>query len=363
MRNRLVFLGLLLVAGAVGACGHDGSEPTVLEPGHLTPPPAGQGVQITTGDFPVDPGTEVQDCYFMKVREIAASGGMNPDEPIYLHRTQIAYKPGSHHMNIFRVKTILNLDPAKGAIQRSLNGKSACSISSNWADWPLIANSQSDGNFDWTYPEGVANKLDPDETIMLQTHYVNAATQKTISGGHVDVNLWAMPAAEVKHQLGTLFATKQSIRVCAHNPTPSFDGTCQFNSDKGVQIIGANGHFHSRGKSFSMYAWDGKNRAAPTAASKFYTSTAWDEPPMSRWPDLDVDVQAKGGVYYSCSYQWTPPPPEVGCEGLNALDKEKYHTPDDQLDCCYTFGNTVDRAEHCNVFAYYYPKQDDVNCF
>jgi hypothetical protein len=80
-------------------------------------------------------------------------------------------------------------------------------------------------------------------------------------------------------------------------------------------------------------------------------------------PELDATPPVGGGIWYTCSYKWTPPPLHIGCDGLNKLDKELFGTPDSALDCCYTFGNTVDRAEHCNVFAYYYPKQDDVNCF
>ena len=112
-----------------------------------------------------------------------------------------------------------------------------------------------------------------------------------------------------------------------------------------------------------MYAWDGMTPTLPGEDKRFYTSQAWDEPPMLHSPDLAVDIVDKGGIMFTCSYEWVPPPPDLGCAGLNALDKKLYNTPDDQLDCCYTFGNTVDRAEHCNVFAYYYPKQDDVNCF
>lgn len=351
--------GSLLVC--LSGCGGEDAQPEKKD--LLDPPPAGQGIQLETGDFDVDPGTEVQDCYFYRVSELAEAAGLPVDEPVILHRTQIAYKPGSHHMNIFRVRTILELDPKNGPIQKSLNGESPCSKSVNWADWPLIANSQNDGYFDWTYPDGVGNPLQPDEWIMLQTHYVNATTQKTTGGGRVEVNLWTMPKDEVKHELGTLFATKQSIRICQSNQTPKFSGTCQFNSPDPVRVIGANGHFHSRGKVFDMFAWDGLTAKTPPASELFYESTAWDEPPMAKSPELDKLVPQNGGIWYTCSYQWTPPPPSIGCEGLNQLDKEMFDTPDSELDCCYTFGNTVDRAEHCNVFAYYYPKTDDVNCF
>jgi len=334
------------------------------DPSHLDPVPRGQGFQFVTGEIQVPPGTEAQDCYFFKVRELAASNGMDPDQPVNLHRIQVAQRPGSHHMNIFRVRTLTGLDPANGLIQKGANGVGECFRSSNWSDWPLVANSQQDGQVDWTLPEGVANTLQPDEWLMLQTHFVNATTQKTPqSFGRVTVNIWAIEPSKVTAQLGTLFATKQSIRICQSNPRPTFHGTCQFNSPQPVTIIGANGHFHSRGERFSMSTWDGQTSSPPPASQRFYESRSWDDPPMLTSPELRRDVPAGGGVWYTCSYAWKQPEPSVGCSGLNQYDATKYGTSEAQQDCCYTFGPVVEQNEHCNAFIYYYPKQDDVNCF
>lgn len=360
MRAFVLSIASIAALGAVGC----GGEKTPSVGPILEPPPAGEGIQLTTGDFEVPAGTDVQACYFFKVSDLAEKFGYAQSEPILLHRTQIAYKIGSHHMNIFRVRSIKDLDPANGDVQVSINGNHPCAFSSNWSDWPLVANNQDPGEFDWTYPDGVGNELMPDETLMLQSHYVNATAQTTPDGARADVNLWTMPKSELKHSLGTLFATKQSIRICQSNPTPTFAGTCQLNSPSPVHVIGANGHFHPRGKEFGMYAWDGKSTETPPESDRFYKSLVWDEPPMLRSPDLDVEIKPLGGLWYTCRYEWTPPKPSVGCAGLNKLDKEGENmTPDESLDCCYTFGNTVDGAEHCNSFVYYYPKQDDVRCF
>lgn len=260
---------------------------------------------------------------------------------------------GSHHMNILRVRTTYGLDPANGPIQRGKNGAGECFKSTNWSDWPLVANTQQDGNVDWTFPDGVANVFQPDEWLMLQTHYVNASSQKTPHKAEVAVNFHTMRKEDVKHELGTLFATKQSVRVCKSNPSPQFSGTCQFKGDQPVNIIGANGHFHSRGKQFEMYAWDGTSIAQPPDTAKFYSSKSWDDPPMLRSPDLNLPVPAKGGVFFTCGYQWIPPAEEVGCAGLDEVDKSP------NKDCCYTFGPIVERNEHCNAFVYYWPKQAD----
>jgi hypothetical protein len=332
------------------------------DPAALEAPPAGEGVQLETPEISVEPGAEVQNCYFFKVSDLAKAGGLDDKSPINLHRVQVAQRDGSHHMNVFRVKSVVGLDPTKGTVT-GLNGAGECFKSPNWADWPLVANSQQDGQLDWTFPEGVANTFDPDEWLMLQSHYVNAATQKTEDVGQVRINFWTIPKAEVTAEMGTVFATKQSIRVCQSNPAPSYSGSCSFNSPDPVHIIGANGHFHSRGTKFDMFSWDGVTTEEPPAKDLFYTSEAWDDPPMKISPELDLMVPKQAGVFYTCTYEWRQPDVSVGCKGLDEFDKTKYSTPEENLDCCYTFGPIVEKNEHCNIFVYYYPKQDDVNCF
>jgi len=353
----------LSIAFTAGGCGPEPKTDAPIEdPAKLGAPLQGQGFQFGTQLFPVDPNTEVQNCYFYKVRDLAAKGGLDPNAPVNLHRVEIVQKAGSHHMNIFRVKSIVGLDPTKGPVENK-NGVGECFKSPNWADWPLVANTQQTGELDWTFPDGVANVFQPDEWLMLQTHYVNASSQKSPDGGQVAVNFHTIAKDQVKFEMGTLFATKQSIRVCKSNPTPSFDGSCQLNNKEPVNIIGANGHFHARGRKFSMYAWDGTSIALPED-KKFYESQTWDEPPMLRSPELNVAVPPGGGVRYACEFQWTPPTAEAGgCAKLDEIDQSKPANKDKAPDCCYTFGPIVERNEHCNAFVYYYPKQDDVNCF
>lgn len=357
----MLALGAALTSGACGKGPADNLPP--WDSSSLYPPPEGKGFQLETPDISVGPGEEIQNCYFYKVRDLMAGAGMDANGKFNLHRVQIAQRDGSHHMNIFRVRTILELDPNKQRVYEGKNGDGLCFKSPQWADWPLIANSQVDGQQDWTFPEGVANVLDPDEWIMLQTHYVNASTQATpTDAGRVRVNFWHIPQAEVVHEMGTLFATKQSIRVCESNPEPQFNGSCSFGSSEPVTVIGANGHFHSRGKQFQMFAWDGESASMPPEADRFYVSERWDDPPMLTSPDLSRPIAPGGGVYYTCSYQWTQPEPAVGCSGLDEYDLSK-GTSEESLDCCYTFGPVVEKNEHCNIFVYYYPKSDDVNCF
>ena len=296
------------------------------------PAPA-RGFQLTTGRFFVDSGTETQRCFFFT---IPGSG----NTPVFINRVALAQNSGSHHLNVFRLGTVKALDGKHGDVV--IDGE--CFKSGNWADWPLIINSQ-DSNpgknvVDWTLPDGVAHKLMPGEKIMVQSHYVNASTQKTPASALALINFHVVEQAAVKAELGTVFATNQQIRACPGDRDRMFETTCRF-AKQPVTIIGANGHFHSRGSKFEIASYDSvKHEPGAT----FYTSTSWDEPPFLR--DLKIAVPTQGGILWRCYFTV---PANACCDKADS--------------CCCNFGGKVETQEHCNAFVYYYPKSDHVNCF
>jgi len=344
------------IAFVVGACAGDSFEPWSLEP--LSPE---QGFSLRVPPFEVAAGHESQNCYFVRVPDISGGADLLIDE------VKTAINPGSHHMNVFRVKTLLDLKPEDGRpimmgdyaatlIEGSDHyATSPCWNSANWADWPLVANSQhanpDDPYTDWKLPTDVVIRFQPGELLMVQTHYVNTTDQPTEFGARVGINFYKHHASAPTSDLGTLFATQQSIRICQGRPNVTYSGTCRFPNNTAVTIAAANGHFHKRGRQFDIYAWDGLGETTPPDSARFYRSTAWDDPPMA----IDLAVTSPG-VWWSCSYEWQPPT-VVTCDDVNAKD------PQHADDCCYTFGGNTDVGEHCNVFLYYYPRVDsDVFC-
>jgi hypothetical protein len=214
-------------------------------------------------------------------------------------------------------------------------------VSSNWADWPLVVNNQDGGSVvDWKLPDGVGQKFAGGELLMVQIHFVNASTQKSPNGGGGAVNFYTMPTAP-PNELGTIFATNQHIRVCPGDQDKQFETHCHAPLSNAT-IVAANGHFHSRGVRFTMNIVD--STGAPTLAQPFYTSTKWDEPPMTR--DLTVKVPEGGALSWTCDF---------------SADASACGNPNDQ--CCFTFGGQVETQEHCNAFVYYYPKIQDYSCF
>jgi hypothetical protein len=311
------------------------------------------GFQLKLPGFEVPMGHEEQSCYFVRVPDLANG------QDLWIDRVLIATSVGSHHLNVFRVRTIVDLDPAAGAPVKIgpydgtvVHGHddymtNPCWGSANWADWPLVSNTQSplkEGPYtDWHLPEHVAIRFSPGEMLMIQPHYVNGSAQATPSDARVGINFYRATEPEPM-ELGTLFATQQSIRICQSQPSPTFTGTCRFPG--AATITAANGHFHSRGRELSIYTWDGMTTTQPPEADQFYLSRSWNNPPMAM--GLERPVDAGGGIWWNCSYKWTAP--AGGCDAVNAKD------PEQESDCCYTFGGNTDVGEHCNVFVYYYPK-------
>lgn len=355
---RVTLVNGLAVLVAVAACGDNhlpaapdaGFEGWLLE--ELDPE---EGFWVRTPEFDVPAGEEIQDCYFFQVPG---------DADVLVDHLQLALNPGSHHLNVFRVRSIVALDPADGeaidlgGVTGTVIRGGECWKSGNWADWPLVANNQQSAPdepvFDWNLPDDVAQRFPPGEMLMLQVHYVNASSQTTPWRGRAGANFWRSTDGDAI-ELGTLFATQQSIRVCRSQPVVSYTSGCGLPAGTEATVVAANGHFHSRGTEFRIYAWDGLSTDEPTEDELFYRSDTWAEPDMAT--GLDVSLPTGGGIRWTCDFEWYEP--EEGCAAVDERD------PQQAGDCCFTFGPIVESSEHCNVFLYYYPQVDraDITCF
>ncbi len=291
---------------AVAAAGCSSPTTPIADPKAIDLEPPTSGVQLQTPELAVEAGTEVQRCYWFKLPS---------DVDLDVVRIQVKYLEGSHHMNLFQTDTDVedhDADCFKGIFSpMGTNG------------YNLIVGSQT-GAMDWKLPEGVSFKLKAHRQLMLQTHYVNAATQKTAAGvGRVKVNLHSEPdASKITAHMGTMFANNVNVDIPPRQ-SRSFTTSCAL--DHEAHVVALTGHFHSRGKAFSVNL--SPNGVAAT--DEIYRSRAWDEPPFKVLTSA-VTIPANGGLQYTCDFQ-------------NDTDQE------------VKFGPRVETDEHCNLFAYYYP--------
>ncbi len=320
------FARLLALAVLVAACSRSSSNrPAPAASASVNPASTTlvldkpvHGVQIGTPEFTVPSGVERQWCYYFKLPS---------DVDLDIIRFQVRFLQGSHHMNLYQTdKDTPDHDEDCFAVMPFSTPQRPDGVD-------LVIGSQST-SLDWQLPPGVAFKLKAHRQLVLQTHYVNAATQQTPSGhGKVLINLVTEPdPSKITAHMGTMFANNVNIHIPPRE-SRSFSTTCGL--PKAAKIAALTGHFHSRGKIFSVnLAPDG---ADPT--DEIYRSRAWDEPPF-KILSTPIDVPAGGGLYYTCEFQ-------------NASDLD------------VKFGPRVDTDEHCNLFAYFYPWEDDKSryCF
>ena len=350
--SRVIALAAVFLCTFTLACEEEATG-FVLEMEELS---AEQGLSLHIPRFPVPSGEEVQDCYFIEIPRVGDA------EILWVGRALIGMNPGSHHFNMYRVTTTTELSPEQGedidmgGMPAKLVRGGPCRDSSQFNEWPLIVNSQESDEenpyYDWKLPDGVAFPLRAGELVMLQPHYVNVSRQVTPYDGEVRVNFYRAQDDDPV-ELGTLFATQQSIRVCRSTPDTTYDGTCAFPRGTDVHITAVNGHFHLRGRRFAISTWDGVSDERPPTSAEFYQSFSWEEPVMDT--GLDVRVPDGGGIWWTCEYEWRPP--TTSCAEVDSVDEEQ------QNDCCYTFGPRVSTQEHCNVFLYYWPRVRDTDVF
>jgi hypothetical protein len=295
----------LLAAVLLAAVGCDDHIEAHDENALDLPKPA-SGLQLETPLFDVAPGTERQHCYWFKLPS---------DVDIDVVRIEVRYLAGSHHMNLFQ--TDRDFPDGDGDCLRGVFSPMGTN------GYNLIVGSQST-SFDWKLPDGVAFELKARKQLMLQTHYVNASTQATRTGqGRVKINLHTQTdRSKISAHMGTVFANNVNVDIPPRE-SRSFTTSCSLPNE--VKVAALTGHFHSRGKVFSVnLAPDGIN-----ARDEIYRSRAWDEPPFQILSPAPA-LPAGGALQYTC----------------------EFNNPTDER---IKFGPEVEKDEHCNLFAYVYP--------
>ena len=119
----------------------------------LDPPVASEGFQLNVPKFDVAAGDEVQNCYFFAVPG-------TPGQDVWVNHFKLAANDGTHHMNVFRVKTIVDLGgkPGDVVVEQERHGPVLQVVELG----RLAARRQHAGRrqtIDWTLPDGVGQKF------------------------------------------------------------------------------------------------------------------------------------------------------------------------------------------------------------
>jgi hypothetical protein len=328
-----------------------------------------QGFTLRIPDYRVKKGNEAEDCYFFAVPDI------NNGQAIFINEFDItttnrdAKGSSSHHTNVYRVGQINKMGDVLYAPPGGKVVGGECPNQGAIANWPLVVNVQGDPDLSWVLPMGTAQKFQPGDQLMIQTHWLNTTTEDQVAQVRVDFH--KSPVAN-PIEMGAQLASHSHLNICESPGRPiSYDLHCKIKGNQPVQLVAANGHFHSRGVDFAMYNWDGQAeihshgpdgdevdndpKVDGSDVDQFYDSTDWTHPKFQL--GINKTINPGEGLWFTCTYQWAKPDPlGVTCD---QVDQDNKNT-----DCCFTFGPKAEENEHCIAFFYYYPKvaDSDIEC-
>jgi hypothetical protein len=252
----------------------------------LAPPPAGTGVQLEMASE-LGPGVEVERCKFFTV----------PPDGLYVNREDIRFTAGSHHVLLYQ--TPYTSIPTEDRFGDQVDTSSIfdCGKLGPTAHWEvngILGGSQvAEGSSIVEHlPEDTAVRF-PGGTIMLMnTHYLNASSQTIQTDARI--NLYTVPAAQVKREAGFLFFYNPFIRVPAQGNAEARE-VCAVPSDE--FLVNAQSHMHRRGVGYRAVLLE----ADGSQGDELYSGTDWEDVVKRNFEPPKL-LKAGERIDYRCEY-------------------------------------------------------------
>ena len=300
----LMFVGLSVSMFASGGC----SSSTT------TPPPATNSGKLSQDIGPIDlaPGQETTMCITVRLPN---------KEAIMATRFSATLAPGSHHLIVYRSsRTEESATPVKCEPFGGILGGS---------EVPIMLVERPDD--DVKMPPNVGLKLEANQMVKLEAHYIN--TSKDPIKGKGTFNVESVPAAQAASMIESDLSFWGSTKITI-DPKQTFDtGTLFQPMIAGTKGFATTTHQHRLGTKMSI--WYSK-AAGDTSAPPVAVNTDWEHPTLFK---LDPELQFNGneGLSYKCEYN---------------------NTTDSKI----IFGESA-LQEMCFLWMYYYPSHGFDICF
>lgn len=326
-------------SGALGDEADDGA-PDVEADTATAPPetqpvadaaPATESYTTWIGDWTMRPGEETTRCVHKR---------LDNDEPIWVTSIDTRLAPGSHHLIVYRSSvTDEDAEPTPCTPFVDVIGGEA---------YPLMISQIAEETLQ--LPEGVALKLEPNQMIRLEAHYLNYLPGEITA--HADVTFNTVPESEVEAEAGLMLYGTPDISIGAGRTytTPWY----YLPVWEGRNVFAATGHTHRFGLDVELRKG---GTAQPTGlgnepvqgAIQIYPGEepfAWDEAPVVFY-DPPLHFGANEGVQYRCTWkntsnQWV---------GFGESANEEmcffwlYYYPSQGYRLCINLGSWYERAE------------------
>jgi hypothetical protein len=287
--------------------------PAPTAPAPVTPAPAspGTGMKLSVTVPKIAPGQEGTKCIQLKLPNAA------PLEIVQLHNK---LSPASHHFIVTALsdpaateKPLEDCKPFRGAL----------------AGAPLAITQKHDDLV--SLPEGVGYRLNTQQVMHLELHYLNSGEQTVDVMGEVE--FVAAPPGAALQDGSVLLVGTTDINIPAHAMQKSAQKFLALPQGMdGVKFFAITGHTHRLGTHVAVSLASGPN--APMAELYSPERFDWEAPEMKQLTP-HVSIPPGGGFMLQCSWNNTS-------------------------DSAVSFGESA-TAEMCFFWGYYYPRKPVVS--
>jgi hypothetical protein len=299
------------LGGAAGSAGGaippvPTTEPTSVPP-YIPPPGALPDIQFEM-QSEVPPGGETLMCMY---------AAMPTDRGVIaVPSAESRFTPGSHHLLAYRTDLT--------AIPQGQTGVWACRDGS----WMVH---QKGSYYEAQQPEsrrdlppGVAHRFAPGEVVILQTHYLNPATDVLLA--HAQLTLHTVELSAVPNEAGSIIFTDVNISIPAGGKSRS-TMTCTLPTDFNPALLWS--HMHKQGSNFIATTDD---PVAATTLGTLYQENDWEEPHPRTYPfNPPVTLHAGTHITFSCDFM-------------------------NPTSTTITFGQSAETNEMCILHGMYWPR-------
>jgi len=264
----------------------------------LTPPPEGEGFQLTF-NYTVEPASEAWICDIVTLPNPGAISNVN--------RVEVQQTPGTHHLTL----SALGLVPGSSPFPP---GRYPCEeIYGNQSlmeDQIMFFGNQGTAEDEMILPPGVAATLPGGIDIIYEMHYVNP-TQEPVELYSI-INAWTIPDAQVDDGIWGGSVRDEHINIPAGAASHTEWTRCAMNRD--VEVLFLASHMHELGVEFTIRPWDG----GAEAGDIMYSNDDWHVPQIVQY-DPPLVVPKGQGFEFACT--WKNPFDQMINYGSNATDE------------------------------------------
>ena len=282
--GELEFIRQWIIAGAPEE-GVVASESLLLDETVFSPPAfepleiPENGIQIHLPPFDVPPQFERELFYYVEI-----------DTPgyVYVNRIASTMRPGSHHFIVYTYDGVAqNNLPSNEVFRdiRNFDGTVNPGVLFQMQFQKFISGTQT-RLFDYTFPEGVALKIDPSFGFDLNSHYANYSNDTIV--GEVYNNFYFSDEADVDHVAEILQLNNNDIYLPPNQETTI---SSKFWIDQEIgepaNIFQLFSHAHKLNTEFKVFRI---NQNEPDSRELIYISYDWEHPPVMKFdPPLFFD--------------------------------------------------------------------------